>query len=109
MTEIEFFVNQNMIDSGLNSPENFISKHDLKSHLRNTDLVLLRYEIMYRLVENRHLSLLTLTQIGKMFDKNHSTVIHAHKEVIKLREIKDSLYLKMLEKYEEEINTIKFS
>jgi len=108
MTEIEFFVNQNMIASGLNSPEAFIREHDLRSHLRNTDLVLLRYEIMYRLVENKHTSLLSLVQIGKMFDKNHSTVIHAHKEVIKLREIKDALYLKMLEKYEEEINTIKF-
>jgi chromosomal replication initiation ATPase DnaA len=59
MTELDFLIGQ-------------IAKHQLDNNSRHRSYVYKRYYIMYRLNKCK----VSLTQIGKMLNRHHATVIH---------------------------------
>jgi chromosomal replication initiation ATPase DnaA len=84
-----------MIDIELYSKKAGLSVRDLKSKTRITEIVIPRQVYWYYLKKNKY----SYSEIGRMFQKGHATVIHGIKRVNDLIYAKDSYaerYLKIL-------------
>ena len=72
-----------------------IEEEKLDKPNRRRDIVHQRFFLMWYLRENTSM---TLTEIGKLFLKDHSTVIHAVDYHFNSIDINDSLYFKNVER-----------
>ncbi len=107
MTQIEYFVDQTLSNSGLISPEYFIEKHDLQKLDRHIEPKMLRQELMHRLKQKR--KGLALSSIGKLSNRDHATVIHSCRVIENLKGQNDEYYTSLLEKYGKELDQINFN
>jgi chromosomal replication initiation ATPase DnaA len=84
-----------MIDIELYSKKAGLSAGDLKSKARITEIVIPRQVYWYYMKKHGF----SYSEIGRMFKKNHATVMHGVKRVNDLIDAKDSYaerYLKIL-------------
>lgn len=72
----------------MNEIVNLIERYGLKTPKRNRDLVYKRYFIYKELRK-----WMTLEQVGKLFGKDHATVIHGTKMARMFEHMKDAIYL----------------
>ena len=80
MTELKFLKEQ-------------ITKYQLATNSRNRSYVYKRYYVMYRLNKCK----VSLTQIGKMLNRHHATVIHGIKMHRRWSRQQDKVYLMEIE------------
>jgi len=77
----------------------------LKEKNRERDTLYRRYFAMYLLVQNTKL---TKTKIGKIFNRDHATVLNAMKQVKNLIETNDPFYLEAIEPIYKTFNGLDF-
>jgi len=70
-----------------------IKKYQLDTNSRNRSYVYKRYYVMYRLNKCK----VSLTQIGKMLNRHHATVIHGIRMHRRWTRMQDKLYLHEIE------------
>ena len=80
MTEVKFLKEQ-------------ITKYQLATNSRNRSYVYKRYYVMYRLNKCK----LTLSEIGRLMNRHHATVIHGIKMHRRWSRQKDKVYLNEIE------------
>ena len=80
MNEIDFLIGQ-------------IAKYQLATNSRNRSYVYKRYYVMYRLNKCK----VSLTQIGKMLNRHHATVIHGIRMHRRWTRMQDKVYLHEIE------------
>ena len=80
MTELDFLKEQ-------------ITKYKLDTNSRNRSYVYKRYYVMYRLNKCK----VSLTQIGKMLNRHHATVIHGIRMHRRWSRMQDKVYLHEIE------------
>ena len=78
-----------------------ISYIQMRSKNRERETVLARQYAMYRIYDNLYHLGYTLTAIGKMFNRDHATVLYAIKQMREALEVNDYLVTKIHERYGE--------
>lgn len=77
----------------LNFLKSQIAKYQLATNSRNRSYVYKRYYVMYRLNKCK----VSLTQIGKMLNRHHATVIHGIRMHRRWTRMQDKVYLHEIE------------
>ena len=91
MTELNFLKEQ-------------ITKHQLDNNSRHRSYVYKRYYIMYRLNKCK----VSLTQIGKMLNRHHATVIHGIRMHRRWSRMNDEVYLNSIEAIKAAANELNY-
>lgn len=78
-----------------------ISYSQMRSKNRERETVLARQYAMYRIYDNLYHLGYTITAIGKMFNRDHSTVLYAIKQIREALQINDYLVTKIHQRYGE--------
>lgn len=76
-----------------------ISYSQMRSKNRERETVLARQYAMYRIYDNLYHLGYTLTAIGKMFNRDHATVLYAIKQMREALQVNDYLVTKIHERY----------
>ena len=76
-----------------------VNKYDLKRKCRKHEVLYPRYYI-YSLLRNANYS---LSAIGRIFDKDHASVLHGIRMHQNFSELNDKLYIELTERVREEI------
>jgi hypothetical protein len=90
---LRFLSFQDSFSYTIESIETYIDEHDLKSRSRKQEKLYPRYYLM--VILQRHFKLSSL-QIGSMFNRDHSSVLHAVNECENLLETKDKTFLRLI-------------
>ena len=106
MNEFEYMICRIEETLELNNPKEFIIRYELNKHNRQRDVVILRHELMFLLRKNTKLS---VEKIGKLFDKDHSTVVQAIKKIKDYKIIKDKIYLDTISRYKDELDSLNYN
>ena len=106
MNEFEFMICRIEESLEINNPKEFINRYELNKHNRQRDIVILRHELMFLIRKHTKLS---VEKIGKMFDKNHATVVHAIKNIEAYKHFKDKIYLDTISRYKEELKCLNYN
>jgi chromosomal replication initiation ATPase DnaA len=83
-----------------------IEKYDLDSKSREREKVTLRSELCARLRANTDLS---FSQIGRLFNRDHSNVIHSCKVIDNYRKTNDYYYKQFMKEYRDELININYA
>ena len=78
-----------------------ISYSQMRSKNRERETVLARQYAMYRIYDNLYHLGYTITAIGKMFNRDHATVLYGIKQMREALEVNDYLVKKIHERYGE--------
>jgi chromosomal replication initiator protein len=106
MNEFEYMICRIEENFEIYNPKDFIKKHKLATKSRVRDYVILRQELMFRI---RNRTKLSLTDIGKLFNRDHATVISGIKQVKNMRTYNDSIYNDIVDKYQSELKQLNFN
>jgi len=106
MNEFEYMICRIEETLELNNPKEFIKRYDLNKHNRHRDVVILRHELMFLLRKKTKLS---VEKIGKLFDKNHATVVNAIKNIEAYKHFKDKIYLDTISRYKDELDSLNYN
>ena len=103
MSEIEVLIERLETDNELKDYKWFIRKHGLKTKCREQEIRTLRQYMMYELRKKKFLS---YPKIGKEFNKDHTTSIHAFKNIEMYLKQNDKYLNDVITKYQNDLNTI---
>lgn len=76
-----------------------ISYSQMRSKNRERETVLARQYAMFRIYDNLYHLGYTITAIGKMFNRDHATVLYAIKQMREALQVNDYLVTKIHERY----------
>ena len=108
MNEIATFVERLQLESGLMSVQEYINKFRLASKNRERYVCTHRQYLMYIIRIKTYLSGVSLSQIGRMFNRDHATVIHAIKCINSMKETNDFVLKDIQREYDHMIHKINF-
>lgn len=106
MSEIETLIERLEIDNELKDYKWFIQKHGLKTKSRDLEVRTLRQYMMYRLRKDKYMS---YPKIGKEFNKDHTTSIHAFNKIECYLEQKDKYLIQVIDKYNTDLIAINWN
>ena len=103
MSEIETLIERLEQDCELKDFKWFINKHGLKTKSRDLEVRTLRQYMMYRLRKDKYMS---YPKIGKEFNKDHTTSIHAFNKIECYLEQRDKYLIEVINKYSIDLSSI---
>ena len=103
MSEIEVLIERLEIDNELKDYKWFIRKHGLKTKARDLEVRTLRQYVMYLMRKNNFISYMN---IGKAFNRDHTTAIHAYTKIDMYIEQNDKYLNDLIKAYEKDLNVI---
>ena len=103
MSEIEVLIERLEIDNELKDYKWFIRKHGLKTKKRDLEVRTLRQYMMYLMRKHKFISYM---KIGKEFNRDHSTGIHAFNKMQMYIEQNDKYLNDLIKAYEKDLNVI---
>lgn len=104
MTQLEYFINRIIVNSEIQTFEDFIERHNLREKNRKPDVVLLRQYVAYKIRRSKS-NQYTLTEIAQMLGlKDHSIIIHAIKAIENDLKVRYKPLRELKDKYESELN-----
>ncbi len=106
ITPIEFFVNRIYINSDLNEYSDFIAKYNLTKKSRQREFCILRQIFVHAVATNTRMN---WTDIGKLVNQNHATIIHSVNVINTHIKNKDKIYLSVLMCHKKDLDNLEHS
>jgi len=107
-THIESFVERLQIINEMMPIHEYIRKYRLNSKTRERNVTVHRQYLMWKIHRKTSFAKVSLTHIGKLFNRDHATVIHALKCVNAMRETNDRFLKEVITVYGDEINGLDY-
>ena len=107
-THIESFIERLEVISEMMAVKKHIKKYNLAHPTRERNYVIHRQYLMWKIRKKTMNAKVSLTHIGKLFNRDHATVLHAIKCIDSMLKINDPFLKEVITVYGDEINGLDY-